>query len=58
MSSAAPHGAPTDAYRVFFPLGIVLGIAGASIWPAYVLGLTDTFSGRAHAFRRVRVGRG
>ena len=28
----------------------MLGIAGASIWPAYHLGLTATYSGRAHAF--------
>jgi len=50
MSSPALHGTPTDPYRLFFPLGIVLGVAGASIWPAYALGLTDTYSGRAHAF--------
>ena len=50
MSTAAPHGAPSDAFRLFFPLGIVLGVAGVSIWPAYFLGLTPGFSGRAHAF--------
>lgn len=50
MSSPASHGTPTDPYRLFFPLGIVLGVAGAAIWPAYSLGLTDTYSGRAHAF--------
>jgi uncharacterized protein involved in response to NO len=35
---------------LFFPLGIVLGVAGVSIWPAYALGLTAGYSGRAHAF--------
>jgi uncharacterized protein involved in response to NO len=50
MSGPGPHGAPTDPYRLFFPLGIVLGVAGASIWPAYAAGLTGTYSGRAHAF--------
>jgi uncharacterized protein involved in response to NO len=50
VSTAAPHGAPSDAFRLFFPLGIVLGVAGVSIWPAYFLGLTPGFSGRAHAF--------
>ncbi len=50
MSSPALHGTPTDAYRLFFPLGTALGIAGASIWPAYHLGLTHTYSGHAHAF--------
>jgi len=44
-----PHGKPTDAYRVFFPLGIVLGAAGVSIWPLYYYGLTEGYSGRAHA---------
>ncbi len=50
MKALAVHGTPTDPYRLFFPVGIVLGVAGAAIWPAYSLGLTDTFSGRAHAF--------
>ncbi|HVQ32175.1 MAG TPA: NnrS family protein [Vicinamibacteria bacterium] len=50
MSNPSQHGTPTDAYRLFFPLGIVLGVAGASIWPAYQLGLTSTYSGRSHAF--------
>ena len=29
------HGKPTDAYRIFFLLGIVLGAAGVSIWPLH-----------------------
>jgi uncharacterized protein involved in response to NO len=45
-----PHGAPSDPFRLFFPLGIVLGVAGVSIWPAYYFGLTAGYSGRAHAF--------
>jgi uncharacterized protein involved in response to NO len=44
------HGAPTDPYRTFFPLGILLGVVGVSIWLTYGLGLTSTYSGRAHAF--------
>ena len=44
------HGAPTDPYRIFFPLGIVLGTLGVSIWLTYWLGFTATYSGRAHAF--------
>jgi len=43
------HGKPTDAYRIFFPLGIVLGAAGVSIWPLYYYGFTEGYSGRAHA---------
>jgi len=44
------HGIRTDPYRIFFPLGIILGTLGVSIWPAYYYGLTEGYSGRAHAF--------
>ena len=44
------HGAPADPYRIFFPLGSLLGTAGVSIWLAYWLGFTAGYSGRAHAF--------
>src|SRR5215472_7312865 len=44
------HGKPTDPYRLFFPLGIVLGAMGVSIWPLYYYGFTESYSGRAHAF--------
>ena len=42
------HGQPTDPYRIFFPLGIVMGVAGVSIWPLYYWNATDSYSGRAH----------
>src|SRR5215470_444110 len=45
-----PHGKPTDPYRLFFPLGILLGVMGVSIWPLYYFGVTQGYSGRAHAF--------
>jgi uncharacterized protein involved in response to NO len=38
-----------EPYRVLFPLGILFGLAGVAIWPAYSFGLTATYSGRAHA---------
>ena len=44
------HGQPTDPYRIFFPLGIILGAIGVSIWPLYYYGVTEGYSGRAHAF--------
>jgi uncharacterized protein involved in response to NO len=44
------HGKPTDPYRVFFPLGIPLGVFGVLIWPLYYHGVTEGYSGRAHAF--------
>src|SRR5204862_7598274 len=44
------HGKSTDPYRLFFPLGIFLGVMGVSIWPLYYFGITEGYSGRAHAF--------
>src|SRR5580692_3915357 len=44
------HGQSTDPYRVFFPLGILLGAMGVAIWPLYYYGVTEGYSGRAHAF--------
>ena len=44
------HGKSTDPYRLFFPLGILLGVLGVSIWPLYYFGITQGYSGRAHAF--------
>jgi uncharacterized protein involved in response to NO len=38
-----------EPYRVFFPLGILFGLAGVAVWPLYSFGLTTTYSGRAHA---------
>src|SRR5262249_23640122 len=43
-------GNPTDPYRIFFPLGIILGAMGVAIWPLYYYGVTQGYSGRAHAF--------
>jgi uncharacterized protein involved in response to NO len=50
VNSAAQHGDTRDAYRVFFPLGILMGIAGVTIWPLYYFGVTSGYSGRAHMF--------
>src|SRR5262245_14473316 len=44
------HSTPADPYRIFFPLGVLMGIAGVSIWPLYYWGWTEEYSGRAHAF--------
>jgi uncharacterized protein involved in response to NO len=44
------HGQPTDPYRIFFPLGIVIGLMGVAIWPLYYFAITATYSGRVHAF--------
>ena len=49
----AESAVPPDPYRVFFPLGVLLGTAGVSIWLLYWLGLTAGYSGRAHAFVQI-----
>jgi|RhiMethySRZTD1v2_1073278.scaffolds.fasta_scaffold11091_5 uncharacterized protein involved in response to NO len=50
ITTPAGHGATTDPYRVFFPLGILMGIAGVSIWPLFHWGVTSGYSGQSHAF--------
>src|SRR5213593_2524576 len=44
------HGKATDPYRLFFPLGILIGVMGVSIWPLYYFGIIEGYSCRAHAF--------
>src|SRR5215471_20507235 len=50
MSTLDKHGSTTDPYRIFFPIGIAMGIAGVSIWPFYYWGITSGYNGRSHAF--------
>ena len=50
IPTAAVHGTSADPYRIFFPLGVLMGIAGVSIWPLFYWGWTSGYSGRAHAF--------
>ena len=42
-----------EPYRVFFPLGMLCGLAGVAIWPLYSFGLTATYSGRSHGLVQV-----
>src|SRR5262244_4324922 len=44
------HGKPTDPYRIFFPLGIALGVTGVAMWPLYYFAITASYSGRVHAY--------
>lgn len=39
----------SQPFLVFFPLGVLVGLAGVSIWPLYGFGVTAGYSGRAHA---------
>src|SRR5436190_11588067 len=50
MPSSEAHGRSTDPYRIFFPLGVLLGIAGVLLWPLYYWHVIDWYDGRAHAF--------
>jgi uncharacterized protein involved in response to NO len=39
-----------DPYRLFFPLGILLGLAGVAIWPLNYFGIITGYWGMSHAF--------
>src|SRR5262245_51371283 len=51
--SQPSHGSATDPYRIFFPLGLALGLTGVSVWPFYYFGVTEGYSGRTHAFVQI-----
>ena len=38
-----------EPFRIFFPVGILLGIAGVALWPAYYAGLILNYPGTTHA---------
>lgn len=38
-----------EPFRVFFPVGLILGIVGVSLWPAYYAGLVIAYPATAHA---------
>ena len=44
------HGKLTDPYRIFFPIGIILGVTGVAMWPLYYFAITASYSGRVHAY--------
>jgi uncharacterized protein involved in response to NO len=43
------HGLWEEPFRIFFPTGIFLGMAGVSLWPAYYAGWVATYPATAHA---------
>jgi uncharacterized protein involved in response to NO len=47
-ASVLDASAPPEPYRLFFPLGIVLGLLGVSVWPLYALGLGIAPSAGGH----------
>jgi uncharacterized protein involved in response to NO len=38
-----------EPFRIFFPAGILIGIAGVALWPAYYAGFVTTYPGTGHA---------
>jgi uncharacterized protein involved in response to NO len=38
-----------EPFRVFFPAGVLAGIAGVSLWPLHFWGLIGMYPGQAHA---------
>src|SRR5260370_11110328 len=38
-----------EPFRVFFPIGLILGIVGVSLWPLYYSGFVNTYPATAHA---------
>jgi uncharacterized protein involved in response to NO len=50
MRESDRHGNPGDPYRIFFPLGILMGVAGVMMWPLYYWNVIGWYNGRSHAF--------
>src|SRR5262249_26392388 len=38
-----------EPFRIFFPLGVLCGIIGVSLWPLYFAKLVTLYPGQAHA---------
>jgi len=38
-----------EPFRIFFPVGLMLGIAGVALWPLYYAGLVTAYPATAHA---------
>src|ERR1041385_5314012 len=38
-----------EPFRIFFPAGTLIGIAGIALWPAYYAGLVITYPGTTHS---------
>jgi uncharacterized protein involved in response to NO len=38
-----------EPFRLFFPIGLLLGIVGVALWPLYYAGFATTYPGTMHA---------
>lgn len=42
-------GLAVEPFRLFFPLGVLAGILGVSLWPLHFWGVLDLYPGQSHA---------
>jgi uncharacterized protein involved in response to NO len=49
-----PHLIRSEPFRIFFPIGILLGFIGVSHWGWYYSGLTDTYSCNYHGLMQIQ----
>ena len=40
---------PGEPFRIFFPVGLVLGLIGVTVWPLYFVGVIGTYPPVVHA---------
>src|SRR5947209_1426077 len=38
-----------EPFRLFFPLAVLAGMAGAALWPMHFAGLVEFYPGQSHA---------
>ena len=39
---------PSEPFRIFFPMGLLIGISGVSLWPLYFMGIHKFYPGIMH----------
>ena len=38
-----------EPFRIFFPVGVVIGLSGVLLWPLFYMGITSTYPATVHA---------
>ena len=52
--STEPHLIRSEPFRIFFPIGMLLGFIGVSHWGWYYSGVTDTYSCNYHGLMQIQ----
>lgn len=52
--TSEPHLIRSEPFRIFFPIGIVLGFIGVSHWGWYYSGITETYSCNYHGLMQIQ----